>query len=297
MITRRQFAIGASAAMFGSGGFEQSGARADSDLFAGIAGELARIERQSRGRLGVAIVDTLTDRRVGHNADSRFPICSTFKLLLGAAILKRVDAGDEQLARRLRFEALDLVPYSPATEGRTGAPGMSVAELCEATMVLSDNTAANVLLATIGGPAAVTAFARTLGDTVTRLDRIEPELNEAVPGDSRDTTSPAVMASNLRKLVFDDVLSASSRDQLTAWLVANKTGNLRLRAGLPASWRIGDKTGSGESGTANDVAVVWPPGRAPLVITVYLTESTVPLEQRNAAIAAVGRAVSVSLAS
>ncbi len=190
-----------------------------------------------------------------------------------------------------RFSAKDLVTYSPVTEKHT-ADGMTLAELCDAAITLSDNTAGNLLLAALGGPAGITAFARTLGDTVTRLDRIETELNEARPGDPRDTTTPAAMTANLRALLLGDALSAASRAQLTAWLVANKTGDTRLRAGLPAGWRVGDKTGAGANGTNNDVGVFWPPGRAPIVVSAYLTEAAaVPAAQRDAAIAAVGHAV------
>jgi beta-lactamase class A len=180
------------------------------------------------------------------------------------------------------------------TEKHT-ADGMTLAELCDAAVTLSDNTAGNLLLAALGGPAGITAFARSLGDPVTRLDRIEPELNEAKPGDPRDTTSPAAMTANLRALVLGDALSAASRAQLTAWLAANKTGDTRLRAQLPAGWRVGDKTGTGGNGSNNDVGVLWPPGRAPIVVSAYLTETAVPPEQRNAAIAAVGQAVAEAL--
>ena len=141
----------------------------------------------------------------------------------------------------------------------------------------------------------MTAYARSLGDTVTRLDRIEPDLNEAIPGDPRDTTSPAAMLSNLRTLVLGNVLSASSKDQLIRWLIGNKTGDTRLRAGLPSGWRVGDKTGSGERGTTNDVGIIWPPERAPIVVSIYLTETSFAGEQRNATLAAVGRAVASAL--
>ena len=145
------------------------------------------------------------------------------------------------------------------------------------------------------GPAGITVLARSLGDPVTRLDRTEPELNEAKPGDPRDTTSPAAMTANLRALLIGEALSTASRAQLTAWLAANKTGDTRLRARLPAGWRVGDKTGTGGNGTNNDVGVLWPPGRAPILVSAYLTETAVPPEQRNAAIAAVGQAVAQAL--
>ena len=220
-------------------------------------------------------------------------MCSTFKALAVAATLARVDTGKEQLTRRITFDASALITYSPVTEKRAGGDGMTLAEICEAAMTWSDNTAANLLLAGIGGPAGLTAFMRGLGDQVTRLDRDEPTLNEAAPDDARDTTTPNAMAASLGTLVLGTTaLSAASREQLTAWLIANKTGDTRLRAGFAKDCRIGDKTGSGSRGTANDIAVVWPPNRAPIVITVYLTGATAPSAQQNATIASVARAVS-----
>lgn len=260
-----------------------------------LTADLARIERESGGRLGVAVLDTRTQAQATHRADELFPMCSTFKLLAAAGVLARVDAGKERLDRRIRFEARDVVVNSAMTKDRAGGDGMSLADLCEAAMIVSDNTAGNLLLASLGGPEGLTAYARSLGDMVTRLDRIEPELNEAIPGDPRDTTSPAAMLSDLRALVLGSALSASSRDQLTRWLIGNKTGDTRLRAGLPSGWRVGDKTGSGERGTTNDVGVIWPPGRAPILVSVYLTETPRAGEQRNATLAAVGRAVASAL--
>jgi len=296
MITRRRFAVGAGAAIAGCG-FAKATSVAQA---AGIApekltAELARIEKESGGRLGVAVLDMLTDARAAHRADERFPMCSTFKLLAAAAILARVDAGKERLDTRIRFEARDVVVNSAMTKDRAGGEGMSLAELCEAAMIVSDNTAGNLLLVRLGGPAGLTAYARSLGDTVTRLDRTEPDLNEALPGDPRDTTSPLAMLSNLRTLVLGNALSASSKDQLTRWLVGNKTGDTRLRAGLPGGWRVGDKTGAGERGTTNDVGIIWPPGRAPILVSIYLTETSLAGDQRNATLAAVGRAVASAL--
>jgi beta-lactamase class A len=292
MITRRRFAYGAGAAIIGCGlAGTLSAARAAPGLSEKLAADLARIEKESGGRLGVAALDTLTEARVGHRADERFPMCSTFKLLAAAAILARVDAGKERLDTRVRFEARDVVVNSAMTKDRAGGEGMSIEELCEAAMIVSDNTAGNLLLARLGGPQGLTAYARSLGDTVTRLDRIEPYLNEAIPGDERDTTSPAAMLSNLRALVLGNALSESSKDQLTRWLIGNKTGDTRMRAGLPSGWRVGDKTGSGDRGTTNDVGIIWPPGRAPVLVSIYLTETSLAGEQRNATLAAVGRAV------
>jgi beta-lactamase class A len=260
-----------------------------------FAGDLDKIEVESAGRLGVAVLDTLSGERTGRRVDERFPMCSTFKLLATAAILARVDAQRERLDRRINFAASEVVVNSPVTKDRHGGTGMSLAELCEAAMTVSDNTAGNLLLASLGGPAGLTAYARSLGDTVTRLDRIEPELNEAVPGDPRDTTTPGAMLANLHTLALGNALSAKSRDQLVQWLVGNKTGDTRLRAGFPAGWRVGDKTGAGEHGTTNDVGLIWPPDRAPVIVAVYLTGTSATGERRNATLAAVGRAVTSAL--
>jgi beta-lactamase class A len=235
------------------------------------------------------VLDTGSGEVSGRRMGARFPMCSTFKTLAAAAVLKRVDDGKEKLDRRIVYGKSDLVTYSPATEKHAGA-GMTLAELCEAAITLSDNTAGNLLLANIGGPEGLTAFARSLGDGVTRLDRIETALNEATPGDPRDTTTPDAMAKDLNALVPGDVLSAASKRQLIGWLVGSKTGDARLRAGLPG-WRVGDKTGSGEHGTANDAGVIWPPGHAPIVVAVYLTNTSASVDRRNAAIADVGRAI------
>jgi beta-lactamase class A len=189
------------------------------------------------------------------------------------------------------------VVNSPITKDRAGGDGMTLAELCAAAMNYSDNTAGNLMLASLGGPAALTAFARGIGDPDTRLDRIEPVLNEAVPGDLRDTTTPAAMLKNLQRLVFGDVLSAPSKEQLTKWLIGNRTGDTRLRAGLPAGWQCGDKTGSGERGSTNDIGVLWPPQRAPLIVTIYLTDTSAPSDARNAPLADVGRAVAAAFAA
>ena len=295
MITKRRFVTGASAVLVGwrIGGISSAGAAVG--LPESLRDEFARIEKDSGGRLGVATFDTLYGGQIGHRADERFPMCSTFKLLAAGAILSRVDAGTENLDRRIRFESRDIVVNSAITKDRTGGSGMSLAELCEAAMTWSDNTAGNLLLDSLGGPAGLTAYARLLGDMTTRLDRTEPDLNEAIPGDPRDTTAPAAMLSNLRTLVLGKALSTTSRDRLTAWLVGNKTGDARMRAGLPRDWRVGDKTGSGERGTTNDVGIIWPANRAPLLLSIYLTGTAASPERRNATLAAVGHAVAGAL--
>jgi beta-lactamase class A len=256
----------------------------------------AELERRNGGRLGVAALDTASGRQAGHRKDERFPLCSTFKFLAAAFVLARVDRGDERLDRRVVFSDKDLVTYSPVTKEHVGPAGMSMAEVCDAAVTLSDNTAGNLMLASFGGPSALTHYARTLGDGVTRLDRIETALNEATPGDPRDATSPAAMLGLMQRLLVGDALSAGSRERLTGWLLASKTGAKRLRAGVPADWRLGDKTGTGGNGSANDIAIAWPPGRAPVLIAVYFTGSTISDEARSAVIADAGRIVVAGLA-
>jgi beta-lactamase class A len=294
MLSRRRFALTSLAACVGSSMAGQPAAAAP-DHLADLCGRLAKLEQESGGRLGVAVLDTQMGTIAGLRSDERFPMCSTFKALAAAAILARADAGREQLSRRIPIEPADVLAYAPVTKQHVGEAGLSVAELCAAMVTLSDNTAANLLLKSMGGPDAITYYARALGDPVTRLDRFETELNTAIPGDERDTTTPAAMARDLEQLVLKDALSPASRDQLVQWLVGCKTGDAKLRAGVPKDWRVGDKTGSGEHGTSNDVAVIWPAGRAPLIVACYLTGTALPDERRNAIHAAVGRAVAATV--
>jgi beta-lactamase class A len=253
--------------------------------------EIRQIETASGGRLGVSVLDTQTGLAYAWRGDERFPMCSTFKFLAAALVLSRVDQGQEQLSRRIAVQASDIVPYSPATQPRVGGLPMTMAELCEATVTLSDNAAGNLLLKSFGGPQGLTAYARSLGDEFTRLDRFEPDLNEATPGDPRDTTTPDAMLKTMQKIVLGRALTPASREQITRWLIDNKTGDKKLRAGLPAGWRVGDKTGGGERGTNNDIGVLWPPGRAPVLVTSFLTQTSVDLRVRDRAIAEVGRLV------
>lgn len=252
---------------------------------------LAAIEARSGGRLGVAVRDIGSRKFTGHRSDERFPMCSTHKVLSVGAVLRRVDQGRERLDRRITFAASDLVAYSPATKDHADRDGMTLAQLCEAAITLSDNTAANLILASLGGPQGVNAFARTLYDPMTELFRTEPALNEATPGDLRDTTTPLHMMNDIEYLVLGDALLAASRDRLKGWLIANRTGDARLRAGLPPGWWCGDKTGTGEHGTSNDVGILWPPRGAPIVVAAYLTESAASADQRDATLAEVARAV------
>ena len=252
---------------------------------------LAAIAASSGGRLGVAVQDTASGATATLRGDERFPMCSTFKVLAAAAVLKQVDQHKENLERRLTFKASQLVANSPVTKEHADSAGLSLAQLCEAAITVSDNTAANLILGTLGGPAGLTRYIRTLGDQTTRLDRNEPGLNQALPGDPRDTTTPLAMLGDLRSLLLGDALSPASRAQLLAWLKASKTSGQRLRARLPAGWVAGDKTGSGELGTTNDVGILFPPQRAPVLVAVYLTDTRAPAAQANATIAAVGALV------
>ena len=250
---------------------------------------LTALERKHGGRLGVAMLDTGNGQRIMHRADERFLMCSTFKLLAASAILAKVDQGTEKLDRRLIFGKDVLLSHAPVTSRHVGGQGMTVAELCEAAITVSDNTAANLLLSSLGGPAAITAFARRMGDNLTRLDRTEPELNVSSAGDERDTTTPGAMLADVEKLLLGDVLSGSSRDQLITWLRATSTGKDTLHAGLPAGWPIGDKTGSGAHGERNDVAIIWPPNRKPLLIAAYYVNPNTDDAGRNRVLAEVGR--------
>jgi beta-lactamase class A len=292
MLTRRCFAKLSLVPLIGSITVRSNRSAAASDGSLKRLDEVwPKIETECGGRLGVAVLDTASGATSHYRGDERFPMCSTFKLLAVAATLAKVESGKEQLARRVGIEAGDILSYAPVTKQHVGAEGMTVGELCEAAIIWSDNTAANLQLRSLGGPSAVTDYARSLGDEVTRLDRIEPDLNDATPGDRRDTTTPAAMAANLNRLATEDVLGGS-REQLLNWLIGCKTGDAKLRAGLPKTWQIGDKTGSGAHGSSNDVAVIWPAAdRPPLIVAAYLTGTTAPDDKRNAAHAAIGRAV------
>ena len=271
------------------------GAGPGSRPLAEASARLAALERQVGGRLGVAVLDTGSGRRLEPRAGERFPMCSTFKTLLAAHVLALAERGGARLDQRLPFGPADLEAHAPVARARVAEGALSVEDLCAATMVESDNTAANLLLRAFGGPEAVTAFARRLGDPLTRLDRREPELNEARPGDPRDTTTPRAMLGALRVLLLDAApgspLSAAARTRLEGWMAASTTGRRKLRAGLPAAWAAGDKSGAGERGTVNDVALLRPPGRAPLLVAVYLTGSRAAWADREAALAEVGRIV------
>lgn len=260
-----------------------------------FAQRIADLEKQNGGRLGVAVISLSGERLLSVRGNERFAMCSTFKALLGAAVLARVDAKRESLGRMISYQESDLLDYAPITKDNLASGGMSIAALNEASIQYSDNTAANLLLDTIGGPAALTAFLRSLGDTTTRLDRNEPSLNSNLANDDRDTSTPSAMASSMQKLLHGKTLSLTSKEQLKAWMFGNTTGDARLKAGFDKNWLIGDKTGTGPHGAVNDIAIVYPRGMPPFVIAVFYTGSSASAEVKNKVIADVASLVAVSL--
>jgi beta-lactamase class A len=249
------------------------------------AARIAAIEARTGGRIGVAALDTSNSKRLDYRAKERFPMCSTFKFLAAAAVLKRVDEKQDKLDRFVSCGAKDILEYAPVTKAHLNDGGMILGALCAAAIEQSDNTAGNLLLDAIGGPAGLTNFVRTLGDNVTRLDRKEPELNSAVPGDERDTTTPAAICLDMHRLLLASALSEPSRRQLEEWLQHNETGGLMIPAGVPRTWTVGDKTGRGAKGATNDIAIIRPPDRAPILLAIYFVGSSASAQDRAAAIA------------
>lgn len=295
MLTRR-------GVVAGGAGLVVAGCSAQAPLVASKVGvkvvsgtKIAAIEQRIGGRVGVGAIETGSGAMIGHRQDERFSMASTFKWLLAAGVLKRAQIG-MSLDDHMLFDRSDLLGHSPVCETRidpeTGIGRMSVAELCEAIITVSDNCAANLLLAPMFGPEGLTRFIRETGDSVTRLDRNEPSLNENAPGDERDTTTPEAMAQTAaRVMTTEDVLSSAMRAKLIGWMRASTTGLDRLRAGLPKTWNAGDKTGTGGNGSHNDIAVAFPPGRAPIVIASYLSESAAGDAVKAAAHAEIARIV------
>lgn len=262
----------------------------------GVIEAVTALERRLKSRLGISVLSEDGAVLWAYRADERFPMSSTFKALAAAAVLARVDAGREDLARVVTFRKSELVDYSPVTENHV-ADGMTVAAICEAAITMSDNTAGNLMLGAIGGPDGFTSYMRSIGDEVTRLDRIETALNQGTPGDPRDTTSPAAAAKSLRRLISGDALAPRSGKQLADWMIADRVGDALLRAGLPKQWAIGDKTGAGGHGSRSIIAVIWPPRRPPVFVSVYITETEASFEERNAAMAEIGRALANALSA
>lgn len=264
MISRRSIMTGALLLPF------LSSLRLSPALIAADAAEapFAALEKQAGARIGVAALDTGSGKRIAWRANERFGMCSTFKLSLAAAILAKADKGTVRLDRLVPYGADMPIGVSPVTR-KNLSHGMTIMELCEAAVVYSDNGAANLLLAVLGGPQAMTAYWRSIDDSVTRLDDIELKLN--IPDGERNTTTPSAMRGNLNTLLLGEVLSPASRDRLLGWMRASTTGINRLRAGLPPAWLWGDKTGTNDSryGAVNDIGIAMPPGRKPILIAAY----------------------------
>lgn len=249
-----------------------------------IEEQLNTLEKYSQGRLGVALINTEDNSQITYRGEERFAMASTSKVMAVAAVLKASEKQAGLLDKNITIKKSDLVAYSPITEKHL-TTGMTLAELSAATLQYSDNTAMNKILDYLGGPAKVTQFARSINDVTYRLDRKEPELNTAIHGDPRDTTSPIAMAKSLQALTLGDALGQSQRQQLVTWLKGNTTGDNSIKAGLPKHWVVGDKTGSGDYGTTNDIAVIWPENHAPLILVVYFTQQEQDAKYRKDIIA------------
>ena len=282
------------AAMAGSGLLPLAFSHAAEDTDCKLVYKLEALEKSLDGRLGVWMLNTGNAQVFRYRANERFPFCSTFKLMLCGAVMAKAENLNALLAKPIPVRKEDLVSYSPVTEKQVGK-SMTVGELCAAALQYSDNTAANLLIREVGGVAAVTAFARSRGDSDFRLDRMETELNTAIPGDLRDTSTPEAMGRALLALTLGDAVSAAASVQMSNWLKGNTTGNARIRAALPAGWQCGDKTGTGDYGTANDIAVIWPDdGKQsgnPIILSIYTTRKEAKAEARSDLIAEVARLV------
>ena len=274
-VTRRDMLLGLAAATVTACAHEAGAPGANATWpasDAGAAGELAAIEASVGGRVGVFALDTGSGRTLAQRADERFAMCSTFKWVVVAAVLARVDRGELSLAQRIAYGPADLLDHAPVAREHVGEGAMTVETAARAAVTVSDNTAANLLLAQVGGPAGLTEFVRGAGDPVTRFDRTELTLNSNDPGDPRDTTSPRAMVGLMKAVLCGDVLKPASRKRLIDGLVACETGKKRLRAGLPGDWVVGDRTGTGENNACNDLAIAMPAGRAPILVAVYMSE-------------------------
>ncbi|MGA5194250.1 class A beta-lactamase [Streptomyces exfoliatus] len=263
-----------------------------------LAPRLRELEQLHSARLGVFAHDVRTGRSVAYRADERFPMCSLFKTVAVAAVLRDLDHDGTFLARRIHYTKayVERSGYSPKTElPENLAHGMTVAELCDATLRYSDNAAANLLLRELGGPTAVTRFARSIGDPTTRLDRWEPELNSGEPWRETDTSSPRAIGRTYGRLVLGDVLAPRDRERLTAWMLANTTSGERFRKGLPADWLLADKTGGGRYGGNNDAGVTWPPSGGPIVLAVMTTRFEEDAAPVNALVADAAALVAAEL--
>ena len=256
------------------------------------AAERLRVLEMGPARLGVCILDTVTGEVTGNRMEEHFALCSTFKLALVSACLREADQGRMDLDEIVAYTEAELLSWAPVTREHLTKGGLSIATLAQAAQEMSDGAAANLLVRRLGGPARVTAKFREMGDTVTRLDRYEPDLGMVLSADLRDTTSPMAMAQLVRRITTGDILRPATRERLLRWMQNTDTGPNRLRAGLPAEWRTGNKTGTGRAeGTTNkcnDVAITFPPGRSPIIIAAYFDsgEYTAQTERRHEAVLA-----------
>jgi beta-lactamase class A len=239
------------------------------------------LEQQYHRRIGISAIDKNNHFLITFNAYTPFPMCSTAKVMTVAGILKTSMSEKNLLAKPIIFtkQSLDAAGFTPITE-KYLTTGMSIGQLCKAAIAYSDNAAMNLLMQELGGPKAVTQFARSMGDEHFNLVRWEPELNSAIPGDLRDATTPFSMMSSLDKLVLGHVLEAAQKNLLRQWLINNTTGNLKIRATVPNNWIVADKTGAGAYATSNDIAIIWPPHCKPLVMTIYTTGTKAQLAEQ-----------------
>jgi len=244
--------------------------------------QLLELERKFDARLGLYALDTNSGRTIAHRAGERFAFCSTFKGLAAAAVLQRNPM--THLDTVVTYTESDLMKSSAITKQHV-ATGMKIRDLCDAAVRFSDGTAGNLLLRDLGGPAELTKYLKTLGDNETRMDRVEPGITEATPGDPRDTTTPKAIGTDYQRLVLEDGLPADKRAFLTDLLERAVTGAKRIRAGVPQGWRVAGKTGTGDYGTLNDIGVVWPPNRKPLVIAIMSSKATADAKYDEALIA------------
>ncbi|NUZ08291.1 class A beta-lactamase [Piscinibacter koreensis] len=263
--------------------------------WAAVASELEAYERTTGGRVGMHAENLASGATLAWRADQRFLMCSTFKASLAALVLQRVDAKRMTLEQTIRYGAADLHEHAPLARENLAKGALSIAELCRGAVELSDNTCANLLLARVGGPPALTAFWRAIGDTVSRLDDGEPLLNRTPPGRPENTTTPAAMATTLRRMVLGDVLAPPSRERLTQWMLNCRTGANRLRAGLPPGWPIANRTGSNGKDASGDIAVIWPASGGPLVVSVYTRAGAPTAAQLEALYTGVARLVASQL--
>jgi len=282
ILQRRQFLFGCAATITSAGEASNQA----------LTATVTALEHSLGGRIGLAVLNTADGRRLSHRPDERFAMCSTFKLMLAAAVLSRVDTRTLQLEQPVSFTRSDLLPTSPLADSYPDGGTVPLKLMLQSVIEASDNTAANRLLALIGGPAGYTAYLRSIGDSTTRLDRVELDLNSNLPGDSRDTTTPNAMLLDMHRVLLADHLTPGSRSQLLQWMHGCKTGSDRLRGRLPPGWDAGDKTGTGGRGAVNDLAIFWPPkSRPPILVACYMSGSARSTTALSAAQAQIGAAI------